>query len=432
VNRKFQSLDGLRAIAIILVFACHIRALLPVWNRPSFYFGLYISQGWIGVDLFFVLSGFLITGILIDSREAVNYFRGFYVRRILRIFPLYYLVLTGIILSSEALTHMHADSAPVVARLVPLPQDRWVYFCYLTNWIGLWKAHWDRHFESILAHFWSLAIEEQFYFVWPLVVWLARPRLIPWIAAIVAGLSAILRFVWVCHIGVQMLVPPASVAATLATICRLDGLFTGALCAYLFRDPNLMLRLRKWLPAVATLGIGLFLSIFSLLVFLPQRGSLLIYGPAPAIPHTLEDAGRLFNLCGGYALLALGFGGWVLFAAYTETEKSLMQRFLQSRILGVIGKYSYGIYVFHVPIIGLAAALIAPKLYVISRADLIITRCAYAFLITAASFIIPALSYEFFEKRILSLKRYFEPKYDIRAGAASGQPVLAVQPTNVN
>lgn len=412
LNRKIQSLDGLRAIAILLVFFNHMHALLPVWNQTSFYCGLYVQQGWIGVDLFFVLSGFLITGILIDSREAVNYFRGFYIRRILRIFPLYYLVLTGIILGSQFLTRMHAEAGPAVASLVPLVQDRWIYFCYLTNWTGLWKAQWGVNFSSILAHFWSLAIEEQFYFVWPFIVWFARPRLIPWIAGTVAGLSAMFRLAWACHMGVQMLVPPASIEVALATVCRLDGLFVGALCAYFFRDFELALKIRKWLPWVGGLGIGTFFVVFSLMLFFPQRGALLIYGPTSLVDHSLEDAVRLFSLCGGYTLLAIGFGAWVLLAAYTETERTLTQRFLKSRTLGVIGKYSYGIYVFHVPIIGLAAAFILPKLRVTNRADAIITQCAYAFLIMAVSFIIPALSYEFFEKRILSFKRYFEPKYE--------------------
>jgi len=109
-----------------------------------------------------------------------------------------------------------------------------------------------------------------------------------------------------------------------------------------------------------------------------------------------------------------------------------MQRFLKSRILGAIGKYSYGIYVFHVPITGLAVAFIAPKLVVTSRADLIITQCAYAIVITAACFIIPALSYEFFEKRILAFKRYFEPKYATHSSeTASGQCALAPQTTTI-
>ena len=128
----------------------------------------------------------------------------------------------------------------------------------------------------------------------------------------------------------------------------------------------------------------------------------------------------------------MGFGGWVLFAAYTETKNTIMQRFLKSRILGVIGKYSYGIYVFHVPITGLAAAFIAPKLIVTSRADLIATQCAYAVVITAVSFVIPALSYEFFEKRILALKRYFEPKYATQPSEiAPVQCALAPQTTTI-
>ena len=221
------------------------------------------------MDLFFVLSGFLITGILLDSREAKNYFSGFYARRVLRIFPLYYLVLIGIIVASHILTSIHAQQAPVIASLVPLPEDRWVYFCFLTNWTGLWKAHWDTGFASILAHFWTLAIEEQFYFFWPFIVWVVRPRAIPWIAGIVAAFSAIVRFAWVAHAGVQM-VPPQSIEIQLATICRLDGLFIGALCAYFFRDPKLMLRIHRWLPWIASLGVGSFFLAFSAMLFFPS------------------------------------------------------------------------------------------------------------------------------------------------------------------
>jgi peptidoglycan/LPS O-acetylase OafA/YrhL len=410
IGRKLQSLDGLRAIAIILVFFNHLKGFFPVVNAPTFYFQWYVGQGWIGVDLFFVLSGFLITGILLDIRNAENYFSGFYARRVLRIFPLYYTVLIGVIVASQILTKIHVQQAPIIASLVPLPEDRWVYFCYLTNWIGLWKAQWDAQFGSILAHFWSLAVEEQFYFVWPAIVWVVRPRAIPWIAGIVAGLSAVIRLGWVAHCGIQM-VMPQSAEIQLATICRLDGLFIGALCACLFRNPELMPRIRKWLPWIASLGLCSFFLAFSALLFFPVRAAQLIYGPAPAILHSLDDATRLFALCGGFTLLALGFGALVLLAACTESESSWMQKLLKSRFLAPIGAYSYGIYVFHVPILGLASTFLLPRIVVRSAGEAAITECAYIVVLAAASFIISAISYEFFEKRILSFKRYFVPKY---------------------
>jgi peptidoglycan/LPS O-acetylase OafA/YrhL len=345
-----------------------------------------------------------------DTREATNYFSGFYARRVLRIFPLYYLVLIGIIVASQILTDHQVQSAPVVAALVPLPQDRWVYFCFLTNWTGLWKAVWDNQFGSILAHFWSLAIEEQFYLFWPLIVWLVRPRAIPCIAGIVAGLSAIIRLLWVAHIGIQML-PRQSIEIALATICRLDGLFIGALCAYFFRNPELMLRIRKWLPRTAALCIGSFFLVFSAMLFFPQRAALLIYGPNPVVPHSLEDATRLLALCGGYTVLALGFGALVLLAAHTEAEKTWMQKFLQSRFLAPIGAYSYGIYVFHVPILGLANTFLLPRLAARSAGEAAVTQCAYIVALAAASFLTAATSYELFEKKILAFKRDFGPKY---------------------
>jgi peptidoglycan/LPS O-acetylase OafA/YrhL len=169
----------------------------------------------------------------------------------------------------------------------------------LTNWIGLWKAQWDANFSSVLAHFWSLGVEEQFYFFWLLVVWMARPRAIPWIAATLAGLSFVVRFAWAAHIGVQMMVPPISVEILLATICKLDGLFIGALCAYFFRDAKIMLRIRSWLPWVATMCIGLFFLTFSLMLFLPRPAEMLFYGAYPAVPHSLDDAVRFFLACGG-------------------------------------------------------------------------------------------------------------------------------------
>ncbi len=396
VGRKLESLDGLRAIAILLVFFHHMQQHIPAVNLPVRVMKMYVAQGWMGVDLFFVLSGFLITGILLDTREAGNFFTGFYARRVLRIFPLYYLVLTVVIIAGIQLHN------PEVTATLPLPEDRWLYYCYLTNWLGLWKDTWHTNY---LAHFWSLAVEEQFYLFWPLIVWLVRPRAIPWVAGALAVLAALIRFAWVQHSGAQ-------VAIGLATISRLDALFIGTLCAFLFRDRERMLRIRKWLPWLASLGIGSFLFAISAIAYFPVRTALLLYGSSP-VGHTFEDATLLFTECGGYTLLALGFGALVLLAAHTEAEKTWMQKFLKSRLLAPIGIYSYGIYVFHVPILGAASIFLYPRLVkgISTTGESVFNECAYIVVLAAVTFGISALSYEFFEKRILRFKRYFEAKY---------------------
>jgi peptidoglycan/LPS O-acetylase OafA/YrhL len=410
-GRKFQSLDGLRAIAALLVIFHHLHDYFPILGWPTYYLSRFVQQGWIGVDLFFVLSGFLITGILIDTRAATNYFSGFYARRVLRIFPLYYLVLVGLIATGALLTWRHVSGAAEFARLLPLPQDRWTYFCFLTNWIGLWKAHWDSHFASILAHFWSLAIEEQFYLVWPFMVWLAPRRAVPWIAGTLALVAAVVRGAWAMHFGPYHLVLPISIEIQLATICRLDGLFLGAIGACIFRNPQLLARLRRWLPWIATLFLGAFVAVVTFMVVERDLTTYLIYGSDFRLAHPMEDQILLFSQYGGLSLMAVGFGALVLLAAATEDQRSWMQRLLQSRILAPFGKYSYGMYVYHVPLLGIANLALYPRFHPHALAQRVLWNCSYIGFIVAASFAISAVSYEFFEKKILRFKRHFEARY---------------------
>src|ERR1700690_217140 len=216
--RNVRALDGIRGVAIILVMFHHFEGLIPPCNLGVRCMKLMLSYGWAGVDLFFALSGFLITGILLDTRHANNYFSAFYARRVLRIFPLYYSVLIAI-LAVAAVLNPRPHS-------VPLPADQKLYFLYLTNWLVLWKGRWG---PNILGHFWSLAVEEQFYLIWPLGVWLLiSPRL----ARVAVGASVIAllaRIFWVLHSG-------PSQAIVLATVTRMDALLCGALGAILFRQ----------------------------------------------------------------------------------------------------------------------------------------------------------------------------------------------------
>ena len=148
---RIKELDGVRGIAILLVLLHHFEP--PAGLPTAIVAGAYL--GWSGVDLIFVLSGFLITGILLDTRDSPNYFTTFYARRALRILPLYFL------------------TTLIYFRLEPNPLERW-FWSHLSNW----KSAFGQDVPA-LSHFWSLAVEEQFYLVWPLVVILSPKRAMP-------------------------------------------------------------------------------------------------------------------------------------------------------------------------------------------------------------------------------------------------------------
>jgi len=156
----YPALNGLRAVAILMVFVNHYGALAIGRTIPLMF--------WPGVDLFFVLSGFLITGILYDSRESERYFRDFYTRRALRIFPLYYgfFVLVRIL---KPLLHLVYS---------PLFWSNWLYVSNLVRpwWGNPTEIFWPQVTPTpvVLGALWSLCVEEQFYLVWPLLVLLLR------------------------------------------------------------------------------------------------------------------------------------------------------------------------------------------------------------------------------------------------------------------
>jgi peptidoglycan/LPS O-acetylase OafA/YrhL len=167
--------DGLRAVAIIGVLLFHLG-------------GTTFSVGWTGVILFFVLSGYLITGILLDAKGSGGYFRNFYIRRALRIFPAYYLVL----LLTAATIYIVAPTSPVFGP----GAFEWNYFIfYVQNyWLGI-QAY-QTPLAGILGHTWTLAIEEQFYLIWPAIVYfLGRRALVVFCIALLV-LSPIVR-VWI-------------------------------------------------------------------------------------------------------------------------------------------------------------------------------------------------------------------------------------------
>jgi peptidoglycan/LPS O-acetylase OafA/YrhL len=380
-GKKLRSLNGIRAMAILLVFFHHMTWSIPHVNAAVDWLRYFLFQGWIGVDLFFVLSGFLITGILVDTREAENYFSGFYAKRVLRIFPLYYATLIGILVVAHFI-HPYPTQ-------MPLPADRYLYYLFLTNWLCLWKGTWG---ANVLGHFWSLAVEEQFYLMWPLSVWLIRPKNLKAVAACLSVTALVIRVVWATHGGLGQ-------GLSMMTFARMDSLLVGAIAAILFRDAESLGKIKAWLPWIALSMIGGFFVAMGFL-----------YGRS-------EWASSFFVQTAGYSMLALGCGALVLHSAETEGAPTLLQKILRNRTLSKLGAYSYGFYVFHVPVIG-AAKLVVPHL---SRAfqDTLWFPLALFIVLGLVTYGISAASYEWFEEPILNYKCHFEARFADPAKAAS-------------
>jgi peptidoglycan/LPS O-acetylase OafA/YrhL len=342
----------------------HFARFLPAVGSMIVVKGI-ASYGWIGVDLFFVLSGFLITGILIRTKAATNYFSAFYVRRVLRIFPIYYGTLVAVFLAAR-IFHLGTSRVPPV-------EQRWLYFVYLTNWIPVWTHSWP---PNVVGHFWSLGVEEQFYLLWPYCVLVCtRGRLLQ-IAVALSMAALVVRAAWVVAFG-----PSPGIAY--ATVTRMDSLLIGAICAIVYL--NRSSTHPPWSIRWALLPLGLFFAGAALL-----RGSL----------DFIETV--------GYSLLAVGFGIVVLGAAAGDGTKSRLQTILGSPWLTVVGRYSYGMYVYHVPVLGICELVLRSRIpQALSRQPLF--AVGYVLFLGLATFAVSAVSFEFVERPILNLKHRFEP-----------------------
>jgi peptidoglycan/LPS O-acetylase OafA/YrhL len=244
LQARIPALDGVRGIAILLVIAFHARAVFASTLEMPLPVFRVLGLGWSGVDLFFALSGFLITGILLDSRKSPHYFRAFYLRRALRIFPLYfgYLFLVLVVTRYGWLLISGND-------LWRSTDARW-YFSYLLNW----KL--DHGYNDLyLGHLWSLAIEEQFYVVWPAVVFLVPRRQLKWVCVAVAAGAPAARVYLAAH-GFD------SEAIYRMTPCRMDVLAMGAFVAIGLRD--FRETLARWKPRVLAAAGGGILAIFAI------------------------------------------------------------------------------------------------------------------------------------------------------------------------
>jgi len=313
VNDRNPMLDGVRGLGILLVLVYHLGIFAGLDGRPGLDLLLTKATGplWVGVDLFFVLSGFLITGILYDAKGSPLYFRSFYGRRVLRIFPMYYgfLVVALLVfprwLPQESTAHLVESQA-------------WYWF-YLSN-VQVALDGWQQPLH--LGHFWSLAVEEQFYLLWPFAVWALDRR-------------QLMRLGIACFLGalaLRLLQPfgMTDVAAHVLLPTRMDSLAAGALLALAIRGSRGVEVLRRW-PAVTLVAC--------LVAFVAMH---LDPDPPPDV-LSLVRAIRYTVIAGaGVSLIAL---------ALTASPRAWLRRFFASGPMVFLGKYSYGLYVVHVPII---------------------------------------------------------------------------------
>lgn len=315
---RVPALDGLRAVAVALVFGTHFTA--AVGGRFATVLGTWWRQGHLGVDCFFVLSGYLITTILLRERGDPRGLTRFWKRRALRILPAYFLYLVALMLLAR-FTRVLADPHDYA-----MGADAPLFFSFLGN---VPNAS-GRDPGHVLTPLWSLAIEEQFYLLWPFAVRALRPRAAVYLAGALVLTGAALRAILWDSVGAERLY--------YMTPTRLDGLLVGALLAYALADPRWRARvLRASVPSFAPACAVLALA-------LATRGG--VYGT-----EHRELA------CVGPTLVALAFAAVLV---HLLEGRGLLTRVLSSRPFVAVGRVSYGMYLVHM-LVGVGAARWLPN-----------------------------------------------------------------------
>ena len=372
-QRRIPELDGLRGIAILMVLAYHFLDLFPI-NVPNPLPRLVahsLGLGWTGVDLFFVLSGFLIGGILLDARESPNYFKTFYARRFFRIVPVYY---AWIVLYAVIVLAILRGGPPSFDDV----REHWIsvpiHFLFLQNIVRV------RHSLmglSWLGHLWTLAIEEQFYLAIPLAIrFLRRPRLLTLLGIAIAG-APVLRF------AVAQIAPHNLAAPYLLTPCRVDALALGVLLAILWRNDRakkVLLRSRA-------------------LLYIP-----IVLLSLPILYLALSDPSPYNRSIATWGLSAIDFAFVFLLALILADPRGIPAAICRSALLRGTGQLSYCIYIIHPALNYLFAALLLPGAVPNEAWRYAVAATAA----TIATFGIARFSWTFWERPLLRMGHSFE------------------------
>jgi len=350
-----------------------------------------LGLAWSGVDLFFVLSGFLIGGILMDHRESASFFKTFYIRRSCRILPIYFIMVA---LFAVAVWFLKLDTVPRLNWVFGAPYSPLTYATFTQTApiaaTGLFGPGW-------LAVSWSLAIEEHFYLVLPLLICLCRPQTLPYLLGSLILLAPMLRLLF------SLVLTDYSYASFVLMPCRADSLALGALAAWAVRRPAFVENLRA-----NPRGLRLLLAAFA----------------AGAV--VLALTGRRFSSpvmsLFGYSWLA-GFYSLVLLACLHHSD-GWIARICRARWLQWLGVMSYGVYLFHQPISGLCHAALRGTEP--GMTNLIgVAATSLALLITL---LVAWLSFRYVEKPILNFGHRYQYDSPAPARPASTVPTEQTSP----
>jgi peptidoglycan/LPS O-acetylase OafA/YrhL len=366
LSKRIPELDGFRGIAVALAVFYHYIRVPIISGQPRFYEQFDVSTRLVraGLEMFFILSGFLIGGILLDASSSPNYFKTFYIRRFCRIMPVYYAFLVLMTI------------AYAVVPWWPYPKPAFSFFwgnmpwySYFTFTQNFWMAKWNTLGASIVSITWSLAVEEQFYLILPMIIRYVRRPALPYVFVSGIVLAPIIRLFLAYRF-------PGNLYSTYTLLpCRMDSLCLGALCAYLFRDPV------KW-NWLVTNRKTLWWMVLGLMAGMP----LLNNKGVPFTPLWLLVGLGWMSFC--FTLLML--------LALTNPGGRLSRVMRLSWFTG-LGEIGYGVYLFHLAVYCAVVVTLTGHGWTLnSWEDLGAT--SLAFLVTLG---VAKLSWRYFEKPIV-------------------------------
>lgn len=372
-------LDGLRGIAVLAVIAFHFTGAIPAdanWFRALY--GKATGLGFLGVGLFFVLSGFLITGILLRTKHSKNYLKSFYMRRVLRILPLYYLCVFLFFDVVFPLAKTYAASNNTVRAWVSAcgPHEQVWYWLHLSNF----RSAYGVMVSSPVGHFWSLACEEQFYFVWPWVVLFLSESALTKVCA--AGLAGCIGFRFLPMYSAMLAHNPDIGRLTLFNV---EPLLFGAMVAICSRHVRFGELAKRWSSLCVLVSCA---GVILLMIY--ERSTDLSKPPLSSF---------------GQTAIHLIFASAIAYGAFQCGSSSPGAVVLRNPFFTQCGKYSYAMYIFQTPI--RYVLLIVPIRHRIASLGDFGASIASILIGVAASYGLARCSWKLVESPFLRLKDRF-------------------------